>query len=456
MSCELKNAGHPTLRRTALGQARTVATCALLILPGSLLLGFTIPSDGTDGAFAPVANTVVDLSQAETGDWNMAATGQGVYDPSQWAVVFKYASVNIPAGVTVSFSNHPSRAPVIWLVQGDVTINGTISLNGSNGHTGDALRTFAEPGPGGFRGGRGSDAQTIGAGGLGPGGASYGSNDNHASSGGGYGSPGLPGSTAWGALPPGSPGIAYGNAGVYPLIGGSGAAGCANGSFGKGGGAGGGAILIATPGTLTLNGQIRSTGGNGTGAGGSNRGSGGGSGGGIRLIADSIAGTGTLRALGGAGGGHSTAAYGGNGGVGRIRVEAFVNELTDLGNPAFSLGVPEAAPRIFRDPAAPAIRSVSLDGQPLPVDPRARMTFPETDVTLAEAGPATLLIEAANVPLPPDGEVIVRVVRRSGRDETHAAVYSAGTLEASTWTAEVDIASGFSTVQVHARFPEPE
>jgi hypothetical protein len=33
-----------------------------------------------------------------------------------------HASVNIPAGVTVTFKNHASHAPVVWLVQGGVTM----------------------------------------------------------------------------------------------------------------------------------------------------------------------------------------------------------------------------------------------------------------------------------------------------------------------------------------------
>jgi hypothetical protein len=425
-----------------------------LLISSNSAHAITIPSDGSDGAFAPAANVVVDLSQAATGTWNTPGTGKGVYDPAQWAVVFKYSSVNIPSGVTVTFTNHPSRAPVIWLVQGAVTINGTVALNGQAGHAGNVLRSFAEPGPGGFRGGRGSDAQTSGAGGMGPGGASYGTTASHASSGGGYGLPGGLANTAWGGLTPGDAGIAYGNAGVFPLIGGSGAAGCADGSFGKGGGAGGGAILIATPGTITLNGQVQASGGAGSSVGGGSRCSGGGAGGGIRLIADRIAGNGMLRALGGAGGTASVVSIGGNGAVGRIRVEALTNELVDLGNPAFSIGTPEESPRIFRDPATPVIRSVSLNGQAVPDDPRGNLSFPNTDVALAEPGTATLVIQAAFVPL--DGEVVVRVVRRSGVNETFTATLSDGTLESSTWTAQVNIAGGFSTVQVHARFPDEE
>lgn len=181
-----------------------------------------------------------------------------------------------------------------------------------------------------------------------------------------------------------------------------------------------------------------------------------GAGGGIRLIANQVTGTGTgaLRALGGPGGTASVSTNGGNGGLGRIRVEAFTNDLVDLGNPAFSLGIPEDVPRIFRDPATPTIQSVTLNGQAIPDDPQAKLSFPNTDVALAAPGMATLVIEASFVPL--DGQVDVRVIRRSGQDDSFPATLAGGTFEDSTWTALVDIASGFSTVQVHARFPDSE
>jgi hypothetical protein len=85
-----------------------------------------IPSDGSDGVFNPTANVEIALSQAVPGAWNSsnsANPGKGVYDSAKWAVVFKYASIDIPVGVTITFKNHPTHAPVVWLVQGSVTIN---------------------------------------------------------------------------------------------------------------------------------------------------------------------------------------------------------------------------------------------------------------------------------------------------------------------------------------------
>ena len=102
---------------------------ALLTLSVAFVLNatsfaLTIPSDGSDGAFNPVASVEIDLGLATNNnpsvwsDNNFANAGNGVYDRVKWAVVFKYSSVNIPAGVTVIFKNHPTHAPVVWLVQG--------------------------------------------------------------------------------------------------------------------------------------------------------------------------------------------------------------------------------------------------------------------------------------------------------------------------------------------------
>lgn len=151
---------------------------SLALLVGAVSPAFaqlTIPSDGSDGTFSPAANVEIDISQAVTGTWsddNSANSGKGIYDATKWAIVFKYASVNIPEGVTVTFKNHASRAPVVWLVQGDVMIAGTVSVNGKPGVDGTESAVPVEPGPGGFRGGASGPAGN-GAG-LGPGDGSYG------------------------------------------------------------------------------------------------------------------------------------------------------------------------------------------------------------------------------------------------------------------------------------------
>src|SRR5687767_11036362 len=93
--------------------ALAVLLLAAGALPGQAQLD--VPSDGIDGDLVLSAATTIDLSQAITGQWDTPAAvpGKGVYDPAKWAVVFRYRSVTTNPGATVSFKNHPSRAPVV-------------------------------------------------------------------------------------------------------------------------------------------------------------------------------------------------------------------------------------------------------------------------------------------------------------------------------------------------------
>lgn len=126
--------------------------------------------------------------------------------------------------------HQPTRAPVVWLVSGDVTINGTVSVNGARGAAPPAL---AEPGPGGFRGGMGYDSGGVRTGsGLGPGGGAFDSDE-------GFGG-------SYGAQSPRGPST-YGNPSLVPLLGGS--SGGGNGNHHSGGG--GGALLISAAGVIT-------------------------------------------------------------------------------------------------------------------------------------------------------------------------------------------------------------
>ena len=224
--------------------------------------------------------------------------------PKNGRVVFKYTSVTVDEGTTLSFSNHPSRAPVVWLVSGDVTISGTVSLDGQNYQ---AAPANSEPGPGGFRGGSGTYATGVIAGaGFGPGG------------GGRVGTAGYPGS--YGTQGNGGP-LPYGNQSLIPLIGRSGGGSDPETTFA--GGAGGGAILVACQNTIGISGMLRSNGGVGRYYSAEN--ASGGSGGGIRLVTETLAGAGTVNALGG--GGWRT------GGMGRIRIERVNNEKYPGGKP---------------------------------------------------------------------------------------------------------------------------
>jgi len=86
-------------------------TTLLLLLAGlcPLAYGFDSGSTGADGAFNPTTNTVLQLPPDG---------------------VFNFTTVNIPAGVAVTFKKNANNTPVYILATGDVTIAGTISVNG--------------------------------------------------------------------------------------------------------------------------------------------------------------------------------------------------------------------------------------------------------------------------------------------------------------------------------------
>lgn len=421
------------------------AMAAFLIPLGVLHAEIIVPgADGSDLNFAPTANIQIDLSNAVPRAWNEPSPQprSGVYDHEKWAIVFKYSSVNIPAGVTVTFKNHPSRAPVVWLVQGQVRIDGTINLNGATGH-GDTVRTFASPGPGGFRGGRGSDASSRGAAGLGPGGSDLG-DDNSRGSGASYGWGGTIGDEGGGAA-----GRTYGNAGILPLIGGSGGAGGTNWDDGSGGGGGGGAILIATESAAILNGNIQAYGGRG----GDNCNAGGpGSAGAIRIIADSISGSGKLLAP--TTDRRSTCGYNsGYGGGGRVRIEANSATLSDQGTLQYWVGSPGPTAILWPEDLglAPSLRIKSIGGLQVGTDPRAALSFPGADLALPTRGNQLVIIEGENVPL--DWSVYLRLVPTTGFQTVVPAAFAGGDAGQSTWHASVSMASGFSVMQARTVRP---
>lgn len=395
----------------------------VLILAGTSLLAagaradIVVPgADGSDGAFSPTSNVVVDLSLAPTGAWDGPNTspGNGVYDPEKWAVVFRYSSVNVPSGVTVTFLNHPSGAPVVWLVASGVTIAGTLQLNGES--TTSAERPTV-PGPGGFAGGK-RQTNTGRGRGAGPGGGNW-SNI-------GFG---------------GSHQNSYGNASVVPLIGGSGGSGDDNGEV-LSGAAGGGAILVASNTTVTIasSGAVQARGGSGHGIDG-NRQSGAGAGGAIRIVADAVTVSGILNAEGGQGGNW--------GGPGRIRIEANTIQGNGPINPSASTAVAGTTALVWPEDLSPVIRVTSIGTAPVPTDPSPRL--PTSDVDLDVTNPITITIAAENVPT--DWNMTVRVTPIDGTQQTATAVFMSGDLSSSTWQAQITVPIGKSAVQVRASAP---
>jgi len=404
---------------------RLILMAVLLFAAAPVMASIAIPSDGSDGAFAPAEDIEVDLALAAQGAWNTPGGGNGVYDPEEWAVVFKFTSVTIPEGVTVTFRNHPSRAPVVWLVQGSVTIDGEVNLDGEPSAETSGALGVAEPGPGGFRGGRGESANQPRSSGYGIGGGGHGSFTRGA--GGSYATTGGD-----------SSGPLYGNLRVFPLIGGSGGGG--GGSAVRTGGAGGGAILIAAANEVSIEGVVSARGGNGSGGGSSAAASG--SGGGIRIVADTISGVaGSLDAIGGT--------SGQSGGEGRIALEANTISLADTGSPEY-IAVPLEEPVVlFRaDAPVPSIEITAIGELSAPTDPLASLTGFNTDVFLEEAGVYTVTMTANQVP--GTATVTLRLTTVTGEHVLVEADFQSGDLSESIWQAEIDASEGVTALQAHA------
>ncbi len=402
--------------------AAVVPSRADLVIPGA---------NGSDDALVITANTEIDLSQAVTNVWNAdnaANAGKGVYDAEKWAVVFKYSSVTVNAGATVTFKNHPSRAPVVWLVNGDVTINGTVSLDGASGAVPPLL---AESGPGGGRGGQGYYSSGVAASsGLGVGG------------GGGKGNQGYSGSYATDGYDLGTTSRRYGNPSLVPLLGGSGGGG--DGDDASGGGAGGGALMIGCTTTLSLNGLVRANGGAYGGVH-----SGGGSGGGVRLIGFQLAGNGRIQALGQGGYGY--------GGLGRIRLERASNtgSLTVTPDPSIVTLTDGATALIWPPENAPSMRVVSIGGVAAPMDPRAEFGAVGADVALPQTSTVQVVVETTHV----EESSVVRVrlaPRSNGRHSSIVATKDSVVANdplTVRWVANVPVATGYSALQVHVVRP---
>jgi len=383
----MENKPHLKARLAALALAFTA------VVP-SMRAQISVPyADGSDGALNITSSTNVDLSQAGSGSWTntSAKPGFGTYDPTQWAVVFKYSNVVISSGATVTFSNHITHAPVVWLVSGNVTINGNLNLDGQAASS-DPVN-LPEPGPGGFRGG---GSPTYGAGpGFGPGGGSINGNGSYNGS--------------------------YGNPQIIPLIGGSGGGGSIINNIN--GTAGGGAILIAATGTITVNGYCHADGGTATGYDGI------GSGGAIRLVANTITGNnGKIEALSG----------------GRIRLEANSVGGTITINPTTAGVAPASPATIFPAPNAPTVKVVSVYGITNGLaDPKAIMSASPglDDVTLVTTNTVNIQLQTQNFPT--NGTVTVYIKpRNNGSQTTLTASFVSGNTNSALW-------------QVNASLPYP-
>lgn len=441
-----------TIRRTW----NMTALLGIFVLSPAAWAQWESGSDGSDGAFSPAVSTVVDLSLAASlcdcdGDtqvddpcrWDCSSpvAGRGVYDAEQWAVVYKYTTIDVAAGATITFGMHPSGAPVVWLATGNVTISGTVNLDGEDGlntTNPPVVPYYTRPGPGGFEGGQQGNpgAGSFSSIGLGPGSSpviAWGCNPN--------GAPAAYADSGGAECSGTGPGSIYGNVGILPLIGGSGGNQDENPVLGGGGGAGGGAILVSAPALISFGtaGAITAEGGNGGGGGSLNGGAG--SGGAIRLRAETVTMPSGSRLVGR----YGTAGYtiSGNG---RIRVEAgtFNNGGTISGSQSF-VGAPSA---VF-PPTPPQLYVTTICGQPAPAEPDWGMKT--TDVDLSSPSACTINISGTGMPV--GTIVVVRVIPARGNIisvNSTPMVDAGGGLR--TATASVTFPAGRSELQLRANW----
>lgn len=413
-----------------------------LFLASTPVLGFDSGSTGADGAFAPSVSTSVALP--EDG-------------------VFNFTTVDIPAGVSVTFEKNSHNTPVVILASGDVNIAGSIGVSGSKspdvGAAGDGMvgddGINGKGGPGGYDGGAGGGVYSgsIGGEGLGPGGGSPGiykyitasSRNLFGGGGGGF-------ATKGGDIKVvntvhvegGSP---YGSSLVLPLIGGSGGGGGYKGSTfrGSGGGGGGGAILIASSGTVNVTGGIYANGGGSGACDGSSCGGtgGGGSGGAIRIVATTLTGDGAISALGGAAGemlgngGDFIARQGGNGAIGRIRLEADSLQRTAATTPSYSAGLPGD----LYVAGLPTLRISRVAGVDAPLNPTG---IGDIRLPADIPNPVTVEFEATGIPL---GNVVeLKLTPASGTSVSVISDALDGNVNLSTASASMDLPQGPSTL----------
>ncbi len=261
---------------------RTHALCAIALagaLPALVQAqGFSSGSTGADGALNVTADTTLTVP------------------PSG---IFNFTTVNVAAGVTLSFNRNPLNTPVYLLAAGDVTVAGTISVEGGQGTSNPPVGGAG--GPGGFDGGMPGFISVVPGAGYGPG---AGRGGVHAAS-----HPAMAGAAGYAGVSTSSSannGEVYGSPLLVPMLGGSGGGGSA-GNPGTGGGGGGGALLIASDTRIAITGRLNSRGGSQPGSNGH------GSGGAIRLLSPVVSGTGVLDVSGGA--------WGPAAGHGRIRID---------------------------------------------------------------------------------------------------------------------------------------
>ena len=397
----------------------------LSLLTGALALATTAiaqvnsGSNGSDGALNPTSDLVIDMADHPDG-------------------IYHYTSVNIPAGVTVSFIPNAANTPVVWLAQQQVLISGSVNLNGHEIN----FATGQPGGPGGFAGGAAPAGGNPPHLGQGPGGGGVDPAD--AQQVGGNAAYGLEAATS--GHPSGS---IYGNKFLLPLMGGSGGSGGYSYGYSNGGGGGGGAMLIASSAGIRIDGSISANGGGAPPRGEQINflGGGGASGGAIRLVAQLVEGSGSISVSGGLAGNYAN--YGtrtARAGGGRIRIDAFENRFNGSSGGAFSTGfqpiiIPAEGQGLQLNIAAVADVDVSAT-------PTGQLTSPDVIIPANQQNPVSIVVRCTNIPL--NTEIIVDVTPANGATVRATGLNTAGTQASSTATVNVTMPRGGGTIQAKA------
>jgi hypothetical protein len=392
---------------------------------------FTSGSTGADGAL----NLTPPFAGCQATPCSVPFTPTNWYIPPNTTLgtsqnVFNFTTINIPAGVTLTMQAPQVRnRAVVWLATGNVTIAGSIVLDGAAGISGPTYITRApsEPGPGGFPGG-------VGA-------TTFGTTVVLAQPGLGYGG----GSAGTGCCTNGGNGAySYYNSELTPLVGGSGGGGGAVYSIaGGGGGAGGGALRIVSSTSISVTGSISAQGGlGGRGSGAFDPVGGDGSGGVIHLIAPALSGSGSLYIC-------VSGNSGGNNGV--VQFNSVTNTIAS--GQINGCGTPPVYNVGLYNPPLPAgipyVRVLKVDGVTAPIYPTASNTVP--DVTITASAGVTVSISAQNIPL---GTVVNLYLTSEGAPDSMASCAPlAGTVASSTAACTgVNFPSGVSVTEIKANW----
>jgi len=351
---------------------------------------FDSGSDGTDGELSFSCEDNVPVLW----DPRNPANQGGAIDP-EGDNIFHFTSINIPANCEIRLkATLLGYSPVIWLSQGDVTINGIVNLDGENGHasTAGSQRNLSIPGPGGFPGGIGATASISGAtDGFGPGAGTV-LDYPHASH-----------STTRNASIP-----RYGNVFLQPLIGGSGGSGNPGGG---GGGAGGGALLISSNTLVDLsNGKLYARGGTGS--------SGDGSGGAVRIVTPRI----VMNSSGDVDINTNSLRFGGDG---RVRIEAveYINAPNILGNVKTATLAVESLDVSGYSYVVPTVRITKVNNVDAPLNPTANI--PSVDITFNTATTGPVLIQGENMESMSDNLADIEITLEVHNENTGTQTYTA-------------------------------